>query len=66
MSPKKEPERHSTKWGAVSRQSKALEEISKLLKSEEQAGEKLKNIVEAHSEACEEIKAKLEVHKDGR
>jgi hypothetical protein len=68
MSAKNEPdmERHSTEWPAVSRQSKALEEVDKLLKSVEPAGEKLKNIVKDHSEACEEIKTKLEGHKTGR
>jgi hypothetical protein len=66
MSPKKKPdtERHSTEWPAVSRQSKAIDEPDKLLKSEEPAGEKLKNIVQDQSEACEEIKTKLEAHKD--
>ena len=68
MSPKKEPdmEGHSTEWPAVSRQSKALEEVAKLLESQEPAGEKLKNLVKEHSEACEEIKTKLAGHKGGR
>jgi len=58
MAPKKEPdrERDSTEWAAVSRQSRALEEIDELVKSERPSGEKLKKVVEDHIEACEDIK----------
>jgi hypothetical protein len=61
MEQKKEPDaqRPPKEWEAVSRQSKALEEIDTLIKSDEPAGEKLKKIVEDHSAACDEIKEKL-------
>ncbi|MBV8173124.1 MAG: hypothetical protein JO151_00995 [Verrucomicrobia bacterium] len=65
MTQKKEPdpERPPEEWQAVSRQSKALEEIGKLTKSDEPAGKKLKKIVEDHSAACDEIKEKLAENK---
>jgi hypothetical protein len=64
MAEKKErdPEGSPNEWPAVSRQSKALEEIDAVLKSEEPAGEKLKKIVQDHTEACDEIKQKLADH----
>jgi hypothetical protein len=46
MSPKKEPERHSTKWPAVSRQAEAIEKIDRLVKGDEPIGEKLKEVVD--------------------
>jgi hypothetical protein len=60
---KPDPQKSPKEWPAVERQSKALEEIDALLKSEKPAGEKLKKIVEDHTEACDEIKEKLEDHK---
>ena len=54
-----DPQRPPEEWQAVSRQSKALEEIDTVVKSDEPAGEKLKKIVEDHSVACDEIKEKL-------
>jgi hypothetical protein len=61
MAEKKEPDpkRPSEEWQAVSRQAEALEEIDKLIKSDEPAGEKLKTIVDDHGAACDEIKEKL-------
>jgi hypothetical protein len=66
MTQKKEsdPQRPPEECEAVSRQSKALEEIDKLIKSDEPAGERLKKIVEDHSAACDEIKEKLAEHKE--
>jgi hypothetical protein len=60
---KSDPQGAPKEWSAVERQSKALEEIDTVLKSEEPAGEKLKKIVEDHTEACDEIKEKLEDHR---
>jgi hypothetical protein len=60
---KSDPQGSPKEWSAVERQSKALEEIDTVLKSEEPAGEKLKKIVEDHTEACDEIKEKLENHR---
>jgi hypothetical protein len=61
MTQKKETaqERPPEEGEGVTRQSKALEEIDKLIKSDEPAGEKLKKIVEDHSAACDEIKEQL-------
>ena len=61
MAQKKEPDpkNPSEEWEAVSRQSKALEDIDKLIRSDEPAGEKLKKIVDDHGAACDEIKGKL-------
>jgi hypothetical protein len=66
MTEKKEernPQRSPKEWPAVSRQSKALEEIGAVLDSEEPVGDKLKKIVQEHTEACDEIKEKLADHK---
>ena len=66
MTDKKEepdPQRSPKEWPAVSRQSKALEEIGTVLNSEEPAGDKLKRIVQEHTQACDEIKEKLEDHR---
>jgi hypothetical protein len=59
QSEKPDPQRSPKEWPAVSRESKALEEIDRITKSDEPAGEKLKKVVEEHSEACDEIKDKL-------
>jgi hypothetical protein len=59
----RDPQRSPKEWPAVSRQSKALEEIDTVLKSKEPAAEKLKKIVQDHTEACDEIKEKLEDHR---
>jgi DNA-binding MurR/RpiR family transcriptional regulator len=65
MTENKKPDSQKSpkEWPAVERQSKALEEIDTVLKSEKPAGEKLKKIVEDHTEACDEIKEKLEDHR---
>jgi len=61
MEQKKEPDpqRPPEEWEAVSRQSKALQEIDKLIKSDKPVGEKLKEIVADHNAACDEIGEKL-------
>ena len=61
MEQKKEPDpqRPPKEWEAVSQQSKALEEIDKLIKSDEPVGEKLKEIVADHNAACDKIREKL-------
>ena len=56
---KPDPQRPPKQWEAVSRQSKALEEIDNLMKSDEPVGEKLRQIVADHSAACDEIGEKL-------
>jgi hypothetical protein len=60
-----DPQKPLQEWPPVSRQSKALEEIDKLIESDQPAGEKLKEIVESHSEACDEIKEKLAGRQEG-
>ena len=58
-----DPKKPAEEWPAVSRQTKAIEEIDRLVKGDEPIGEKLKEAVDDHSQACDDFKQELESHK---